>query len=103
MPAKCSTQHQHDGEPNKNNDEAGKSMLFEMQISGFFNDLPPLENDDVDVDSSPHLRQDAVASRATGGSSGWFSQMLGLSSASSASNIPTLSPIWTYRYCGDQV
>ena len=75
--------------------DGSKRMLFEMHISGFFNDLPPLESEDSGqyqvVGHNPAVNKTAA-------SSGWsLSQLLGFPAAASASSKPLLPPSWSFR------
>ena len=77
-------------------DECGggcsERMLFEMQISGFFNDLPPSE-------TSESLTGVPTRNKATPKASHWsLSEMLGFGASSSARSERLLTPAWTFRY-----
>lgn len=70
------------------NNNVNQRILFEMQISGFFNDLPPPD------DEEEAYHQDDEHRKETSGWSG-LSNLLGFST--SVRKEPTLPPIWTFR------
>ena len=74
------------------------SILFEMQISGFFNDLPPLEGDDSECGRGGSLLDKQMSRVGERGSEGWgLLNMLGMGTNTAKRDEPLLAPIWTLR------
>lgn len=73
-------------------------LLFEMQISGFYNDLPPPDNEGGKHDNSL-IEGRSQRTKDEGKETGWaFFQLLGFKTSDATKRRSTFPPIWKYRY-----